>query len=448
MNKKMDLEKTPLPKLFFSFAIPSTLSMLVMSLYTIADGVFITRGVGSAGIAAVNIGYPIINFTVALSLMFGIGGATLIAFKKDDVEHQNKCFSHTILLNIVVYAIVAIAIFVFTNPLMMAMGANEELLPMIKGYMYPCTISTFFLMMSMSLNAVVRNDNAPRRAMVSMFIGAGLNIVLDYIFIFKFNFGIVGGAVATAISQVVSALYLCGHFIGSTFRFEMSWKKLDFRLLKRILSIGFPSFVLEFAVAVITVLFNIAFMNAAGVFGTAAYSIIAYSFMFFRMLFTGLSQGIQPIVSYNYGIKNLKRVRDTFIFAHKVCFITSIASLLFVIFFSGSVARIFTHEPDLIAECAKGFILYSIAISFLGFNFVNIAYLQAVDNPMVSNIICMARSFLFVFIALAILPDLTEKLFGSKTDGIWVSLPFADFITAILTVPFLKRFTMKYILKP
>ena len=179
MNKKMDLEKTPLPKLFFSFAIPSTLSMLVMSLYTIADGVFITRGVGSAGIAAVNIGYPIINFTVALSLMFGIGGATLIAFKKDDVEHQNKCFSHIILLNIVVYAIVAIAIFVFTNPLMMAMGANEELLPMIKGYMYPCTISTFFLMMSMSLNAVVRNDNAPRRAMVSMFIGAGLNIVLD-----------------------------------------------------------------------------------------------------------------------------------------------------------------------------------------------------------------------------------------------------------------------------
>ena len=447
MNKKMDLEKTPLAKLFFSFAIPSTLSMLVMSLYTIADGVFITRGVGSAGIAAVNIGYPIINFTVALSLMFGIGGATLIAFKKDDIEHQNKCFSHIILLNIVVYAIVATAIFVFTNPLMMAMGANEELLPMVKGYMYPCTISTFFLMMSMSLNAVVRNDNAPRRAMVSMFIGAGLNIVLDYIFIFQLNFGIVGGAVATAISQIISALYLCGHFIGSTFRFEMSWKKLDFRLLKRILSIGFPSFVLEFAVAVITVLFNIAFMEAAGVFGTAAYSIICYSFMFYRMLFTGLSQGIQPIVSYNYGIKNLKRVREMFKFAHKMCFGTSIAALIFVFLFSGFVARIFTHEPDLVVECTKGLILYSIAVSFLGFNFVNIAYLQAIDNPMVSNIICMARSFVFVFVALAILPDFTEKFFDSRTDGIWVSLPFADFITAILTLPFLKRFTMKYVMK-
>ena len=153
------------------------------------------------------------------------------------------------------------------------------------------------------------------------------------------------------------------------------------------------------------------------------------------MLFTGLSQGIQPIVSYNYGIKNLKRVRDTFIFAHKVCFITSIASLLFVIFFSGSVARIFTHEPDLIAECAKGFILYSIAISFLGFNFVNIAYLQAVDNPMVSNIICMARSFCCIY-SFSYITRFNRKIIWFKTDGIWVSLPFADFITAILTVPF------------
>ena len=212
-------------------------------------------------------------------------------------------------------------------------------------------------------------------------------------------------------------------------------------MLKRLLAIGFPSFILEFAVAVITVLLNIAFMKAVGVFGTAAYSIISYSFMFFRMLFTGLSQGIQPIVSYNYGIKQLKRVRETFIFAHKTCFITSVVSLIFVCFCSKYVAMVFTQDPPLIEECKKGFILYSIAMSFLGFNFVNIAYLQAVDNPLLSNIICMARSFLFVFIALMTLP----KFLG--VNGIWLALPFADFITAILTVPFLSRLTPKYIEK-
>ncbi|MGY0393919.1 MULTISPECIES: MATE family efflux transporter [unclassified Fusobacterium] len=438
MSKNLNLGKESISKLFFTFAIPSTLSMLVVSLYNIADGIFITRGVGSDGVAAVNIGYPVINFTVALSLMFGIGGATLIAFKKNDIEYQNKCFSHIILLNIIVYAIVAIAIFVFTEPLMKTLGANDQLMPMIKGYMYPCTISTFFLMLSMSLNAVVRNDNAPRRAMISMFIGAALNIVLDYIFIFQFHLGIVGGAVATAISQIISALYLCRHFIGSTFRFKMNWKILDFRLIKRLLSIGFPSFILEFAVAVITVLLNIAFMEKAGVFGTAAYGIISYSFMFFRMLFTGLSQGIQPIVSYNFGVKKFKRVRKMFVFAHKVCFITSVVSLALIFIYSKNVVSVFTSDVPLIIESAKGFILYSIALSFLGFNFVNIAYLQAVESPSISNIICMSRSFLFVFIALMILP----RVLG--INGIWLALPFADFITAVLTYPFLKKFMMRY----
>lgn len=431
MKQNLNLETGKISELFFSFAIPSTISMIVTSLYTIADGVFITRGVGSEGIAAVNIGYPIINFTVALSLMFGIGGATLIAFKKDDIKYQNKCFSHIILLNIFVYIIVASMIFLFTKPLMMAMGANEKLLPMIKGYMYPCTVSTFFLMMSMSLNAVVRNDNAPRRAMVSTLLGAGLNIVLDYLFIFKFNLGIEGGAYATAISQIISAIYLCRHFIGSTFKLNLSLKKL--------LSIGFPSFVLEFAVAVITVLLNIAFMNAVGVFGASAYGIISYSFMFFRMLFTGLSQGIQPIVSFNYGRKNLDRVKKMLIFAHKITFGASIASLIIIFFLATPVVRIFTHDAPLVVESAKGFILYSIALSFLGFNFVNIAYLQAVDRPMFSNVICMSRSFLFVFIGLVILP----KLIG--VNGIWLALPFADFMTAILTIPFMKKLTINYV---
>ena len=184
---------------------------------------------------------------------------------------------------------------------------------------------------------------------------------------------------------------------------------------------------------------NIAFMNAVGVFGASAYGIISYSFMFFRMLFTGLSQGIQPIVSFNYGRKNLDRVKKMLIFAHKITFGASIASLIIIFFLATPVVRIFTHDAPLVVESAKGFILYSIALSFLGFNFVNIAYLQAVDRPMFSNVICMSRSFLFVFIGLVILP----KLIG--VNGIWLALPFADFMTAILTIPFMKKLTINYV---
>lgn len=433
MEKNLDLKNAPISKLFFSFAIPTTFSMLVMSIYTIADGIFITRGVGSAGIAAVNIGYPIINFTVALSLMFGIGGATLIAFEKDDIEYQNKCFSHIILLNIVIYLVVAFLIFTFSDKIMYAMGANKELLPMIKGYMYPCTIAVFFLMMSMSLNAVVRNDNAPKRAMYSMFLGAGLNIFLDYLFIFKFNMGIVGGAVATGISQVVAATYLCTHFIHSTFRFKMNLKILDFNMIWRILSIGFPSFILEFAYAVVTILLNISFMNMAGIFGTAAYSIACYSFMFFRMLFTGLSQGIQPIVSYNYGIRDIKRVNSTFAFSQKFCFAMACLSFIVIYFSSHSSAMLYTNDKALVKECTKGLILYSSAIVFLGFNLVDIAFLQAIDDTKNSLFISLSRSIIFVILGLLTLP----RILG--INGIWLALPFADVVTAMLTIIFYRQ---------
>ena len=438
MRKKLDLEKGNLSELFISFAMPATISLIMTFLYSVADGIFITRGVGSNGIAAVNIGYPIINFTVALSLMFGIGGATLITFKKGNIRLQNRYFTHIIFLNVVVYIIVAAIIFLFTNPVMMALGASEELLPMIKGYMYPCTVSTSFLMIATSLNAVVRSDNAPKRAMQSTLIGAGMNIVLDYLFIFKFHLGIEGGAYATAISQIAAAIYLCRHFVGSTFKLDLSWRKLNFKIMRRIINIGFPSFILEFAVAVITVLLNIAFMKEAGVFAASAYGIISYSFMLFRMLFTGLSQGIQPIVSYNYGKRNYERTKQILAYTHKVTFVISLISLVLIIFFGKYMVNIFTSDKELLKESVKGFILYSAALSFLGFNFVNIAYLQAVDKPRISNVICMSRSFVFVFIGLLILP----KFWG--INGIWLSLPFADFVTAILTLPFYKKITNSY----
>lgn len=437
--RKMDLANDSVVKLFFKFTIPSIISMLVITLYNVVDGIFITRGVGSEGIAAVNIGYPILNLTVALSLMFGIGGATLIAFKKNDIDYQNKCFSHMILLNLIVYVVIMIVVFSFSDSLLLALGANEKLLPMVKGYLYPCAGAAFFLMLSSSLNAIVRNDNAPKRAMISTLMGAFTNVILDYIFIFIFNMGIQGGAYATAISQIVSTIYLMLHFKGSTFKLILSFKIIDFNLLKSLLLIGFPSFILEFAAAVVTVLLNKAFMNAGGIFGTAAYSIVAYSFMIFRMLFAGIGQGPQPILSYNYGTKNFKRVKEIFVFTQKFSFVVASIFLGLVYVFSGNVIELFTSDPKLLEECSRGYFLYSIALCFLSYNFVNIGYLQAVNKPIVSNMISVSRSIVFVVVGLIFLP----RIIGM--DGLWLTLPFADFITAMITIPFTKKLIPKEI---
>ncbi|MFA6878617.1 MAG: MATE family efflux transporter [Fusobacterium sp.] len=433
MTKKIDLERDSIFSLFVKFAIPSIVSMLVISLYTIIDGIFIARGVGSAAMAAVNIGYPILTLGTSVSFMLGIGGATLISFKKDDVEYQNKCFTHIIFLNLVIYFFIALLVFKFTNPLIYFLGGNDEILPLIKGYLYPCTGAALFLMLSLSLNAVVRNDGNPKKAMLSTIIGACINIVLDYVFIFKFNMGIEGGATATAISQIVSALYLFTHFIGSTFKIELN-KKLDFHLTNSIILIGFPSFMLEFSAGVIAILLNIEFMKIGGVFAAASYSIVAYAFMFYRMLFLGLAQAGQPIISYNYGKKQLNKIKEAFKIAHKLTFIISIVSLISVFTFSDDIIGIFTKDPTMLAACTRGFILYSLSISCLGFNCINIAYLQAINEPLISVVLSISRSFGFGAVAFIIFPDILS------IDGIWLNLPFADFATSVASLPFLKKF--------
>lgn len=432
MINKIDLEKDSISSLFFKFAIPSTINMLIISLYTIIDGIFIARGVGSNAMAAVNIGYPILTLGISTSFMLGIGGSTLILYKKGDTNYQNKCFTHIIFLNFFIYLIMASLVFFFTNPLIYFLGGNDTLLPLIKSYLYPCTIAAFFLMLSSSLNAVVRNDGNPLKAMTSTFIGAIINILLDYIFIFHLNMGIEGGAWATAISQIISAFYLFSHFFNSTFKINFK-EKIDLSLIFSITLIGFPSFMLEISVGIISILLNTQFMKLGGVFATASYSIVAYAFMFYRMLFLGLAQAGQPIISYNYGQERFDKIKESFKVAHKFTFIISIISLLSVLLFSKNIIGIFTTDSLMLKACTRGFILYSLAISFLGFNCVNISFLQAINQPLFSVVITVSRSFGFSLLAFFIFPDFLNL------DGVWLNIPFADFATSLASMPFIKK---------
>ncbi|WP_297598178.1 MATE family efflux transporter [uncultured Cetobacterium sp.] len=440
-NNKNQLESQTISKLFYKFAIPASIGMLVNSLYVVADGVFISRGIGSVGIAAVNIGYPIINLTAALSLMFGAGGATLISLNSENQNFKNKSFTYTIILNLFFYILIASLVFMFPNQIMKSLGATELLLPMVKDYMYPCIIASFFLMLSISLNAVVRNDNAPKKAMNSLFIGAITNIVLDYVFIFRFKMGIEGGAYATAIGQILSAIYLCMHFPNSSFKFDFNLKDIQWNLMGKICSLGFSSFILEFAVMVITILLNITLSRTEGQIGVAAYGIISYSFVIYRMLFTGLAQGIQPIVSFNYGRRNFKKVLEIFKFAHKFCFIASTIALLLAKLLALDVVKIFTTEAHLFEYTAKGLFLYSSAIIFVGANFMNISYLQAMDKALLANFISVCRGVVFMGIGILVLP----KFLG--VNGIWLTLPFADVMTFFLTCIIFKIFEINKNLK-
>ncbi|OHX66412.1 MATE family efflux transporter [Flammeovirga pacifica] len=419
--------KNTFRKQFYRFALPSALGMLVNSLYVVADGIFIARGIGTEAIAAVNVGYPVINLLAAMGLMFGVGGATFVALNPEDQHKNNGIFTYTILLNLVVYSVIACIVFLFPNQILYAFGATDRLLPLVKEYLYPCLLAAFFLMISFSLNAFVRNDNAPKKAMYSLVLGAITNVILDYIFIFKLEMGVKGGAFATAIAQVVSALYLTSHFIHSSFRFTLKGKHIDWNIIYKISSLGFSSFILEAAVMVITVLVNLALIKTEGETGVAAFGIIAYIFVIPRMFFIGLAQGIQPLVSNYFGLKEYKTVIEIYRFGQKVAFVLTLVVLLLTVFYAEYIVGVFTGEKAIIPYTANGLLLYTSAVVFVGANFMNISYLQAMNRATLANAISICRGIVFMMISISVLP----KFWG--VNGIWLALPLADVLTFILT---------------
>ncbi|MEG0069443.1 MAG: MATE family efflux transporter [Cetobacterium sp.] len=433
MNKlKFDLEKDSISKLFFNFSFPAVVGMLISAFYVIVDGIFIGRGIGGEGLAAINIAYPVITLAISLSLMFGIGGATVISIKQaeGDIFEVNKYFTHMVMLNVFSYLIITTFVLLFQNKIIVFLGSSPNLFQLVKQYMIPGIIFSIFFMLSISLNAVVRNDNSPNYAMLSMGVGAVTNVVLDALFIIKFNWGMTGAAYATGIAQMASAIFLFVYFFKKDSKIKLIKTSFDSNILKRILLNGFPSFILEFAVAIITILFNSTLMLLTGEIGVAAFSIIAYIFYVFRMIFNGLAQGIQPIVSYNFGAKKWARIKATLILGHKISLLVSIFILILVYFEGSIIVELFNGNLELVKLATRGLIIYSSAMIFLGANFINISFLQSMEEATFANLLSIGRSLVFITIGIFTLPTLIG------IDGVWLSLPFADFMTFLTGIFF------------
>ena len=428
---KVDLRNDSIGKLFFYFSFPAVAGMMVSAFYVIVDGIFVGKGIGSNALATINIAYPVTNFLIGLSLMFGVGGATMISIArgKNQVKEVNNIFSHILFLIFLAYFIALTTIILFEKNVITFLGGNATLYNDVRAYLIPSAWFNIFFMLSMGLNAVVRNDNAPKHAMFSMIIGAIVNIFLDALFIMVFKWGIWGAATATGLSQVCSFLFLWLHFYNgsSEIRFE---KKLKFspKIIIKILTNGFPSFIIEFAIAVVTLLFNIVLMKMTGEIGVAAFSIVAYVFYIFRMFFNGLAQGIQTIVSFNYGANRFDRLKKIFILGHKTSIISALLIIIILNIFKVNIVSSFTNgDEELIKLASSGLIGYTSGLVFLAINFINISYLQSMEKALISNLLSFGRSFFFVIVGILIYP----KIFGIY--GVWLTLPLADFTIFAIT---------------
>ena len=340
-------------KLLWKLALPAGIGMFVMALYNVVDTIFIGQVVGTLGIAGLTIVFPIQILVMGTGMLIGIGGASLIsrALGARDFEKAERTLGNAILLAVILGVLIAIVGLSNSSFWLRLIGASETILPYARDYLDIILIGTVFRIFAMSASSLVRAEGNARVAMISMLIGAILNILLDAVFILALNMGIKGAAIATVLSQVVTSLYIIRYYL-----FQHSSVKLHMKnfapqriVIRGIITIGFGSFVRTAGGSLVAVILNRTLVGYGGDLAVASYGIVLRAMMFAFMPIMSIGQGLQPILGFSYGAKRFDRALQVIKLAVIVATIFSIISFLFIFFLRAPIMRIFTNDGLLVS---------------------------------------------------------------------------------------------------
>lgn len=434
-NNIHDLATKPIGRLLIEYSAPSVIGMLVTSLYNVVDRIYIGMGVGPEAISGLAITFPVMNLSAALGVLIGAGAATRtsIMLGAGEPRKAEQVLGNALVLSLTIGLIYATCFGIWIDDLLRAFGASDVTLPYAHDYMV--TIVPFMPVINLcfSFNNVMRSSGYPRRAMVTMILGAVLNIILTPIFIFTLDMGIKGAAIATDISMAVSAAFVMWHFFQreSTVRFKRGIFKLDWAIVWSIVSIGAaPSFI-NSAACLINVTVNTSLVaygsdldvGAAGIFITYA-SLLSTAVL-------GIGIGMQPIVGYNYGAGQLHRLSRAFSLAAWISTAICTAGCAFGMLCPEMIAGIFTTDERLIGITANG-LRHAMAMFWMvGFQIISTGFFQSIGKAGKSIILSLARQIIFLYPMLIIFP----KHIG--INGVWVAFPASDALATILTAAFI-----------
>lgn len=435
---KSPFSTEPVGRLIAKFAIPCVISLLVNSLYNIVDQIFIGWGVGYLGNGATNVVFPITIVALSLSLMIGDGGAAYLSLKlgEGDVESARKGVGNAIALVTIVSILLTAVFLLFIDPILTLFGATDTLRPFALEYGTVIGMGLPFMMIPAALNSIIRADGGPKYAMFSMVLGAIINTVFDPIFIFVFHMGVRGAAIATVMGQVasfvVSVVYMPRF---KTLRLNLSAFRLRRRTCLNVTAFGISSFITQFAITIVMTLTNnlLAVYGAASVYGAeiplTATGIVMKVNQILISILVGIAVGAQPIIGYNYGARDYKRVKIALDIALLASEIVAIAVFLIFQFAPMSVVSLFGSEEGLYNEFAvKAFRIFLMLCPLTGFQTVVAVYLQAVGKPVKSAILSLARQIIFFIPAALILP-----MFLGVVGVLWTG-PVADGLAFLLSL--------------
>lgn len=432
MQSKRDLLLSGnLNSLLFKFSMPAIVAMVVNALYNVVGIIFVGRGVGSLAITGLSIVLPIQLIMMALGLMIGIGAASVIsrALGGDKKDIAVSALGNGIILGLILDVVFILLGYIFMDSLLIFFGASANVLPYARDYTRIILIGLVFITFSISSSDIIRAEGNPRNAMYSMIIGAACNIALDPILIFGLKLGVRGAAIGTVLSQFGSTIYIITYFMSkkSIFRLNFSMFKVKLNILKEILGVGVPSFIRQAAGGIIILIFN----KVLAFYGSDLY--IAIMGIGLRLLsliqmpLLGLTQGFSTIVSFNYGAKLYDRVKKVLNLA--IIWTVIIAGFGFIIMmaFPATVIHMFTSDKEFISKGIFPLRAVIIFLPLVGIQMLGGGLFQAIGKPVPALLITISRQILFLIPAVILMPILLG------VDGVWLSVPLADFLSLLIT---------------
>ena len=429
-------------KLLKQYALPAIIAQTAASLYNMVDSIFIGQGVGPLAISGLAVTFPLMNLSTAFGTLVGAGAATMLSvlLGQRNYKAANKVLGNVVSLNIIIGLVFMALALIFIDPILYFFGASANTLPYAKEYMRIILYGNIITHLYFGLNAAMRSSGHPRKAMALTIFTVVFNTILDPIFIFVFDMGIAGAAWATVLSQTVAMIVVMRHFSNrnSAFHFEKGIFKLDLRVAKDSLAIGMGPFLMNAAACLVTLFINQQLRDYSGDLGIGAFGICNRFIFMFIMICMGLNQGMQPIAGYNYGARQYSRVREVFWMTAKLAMVVTTICFAIGMFIPRLAVGIFTHDETLLAMSVDGLRILTLGFPIVGFQMIGTNFFQSLGMVKKSVILSLSRQILFLLPLLYVLP------IWHGANGVWMSFPISDVLSALLTAILLRRLFRKF----
>lgn len=443
-NRKATLElgTKPVGKLLLQYALPAIIAMTASSLYNMIDSIFIGQGVGPMAISGLAITFPFMNISAAFGAAIGVGASTCISVRlgQKDYSRANHILGNTVVLNLIIGLFFATFALLLLDEILRFFGATDNTISYARDYMVIILLGNMITHEYFGLNAVLRAASKPRHAMYATIFTVVLNTILDPIFIYTFDMGIRGAAIATVLSQTVALCWQIKVFSNQNELLHLERRnfKLDSTIVKNIISIGISPFAMNTCACIVVIFINTALVRHGGDLAVGAYGIANRIGFFFFMIVMGLNQGMQPIAGYNYGAQQIDRMLHVL----RLTIISAVSAMtlgwLISEFLTRPCVSLFTTDEELIRIAIHGVQINSLFFPLIGYQAVVTNFFQSIGIARMSIFLSLSRQLLFLLPLLIVLPPIMG------VDGVWWSLPASDFVAFIVTLIIMIRYMKKF----